>query len=408
MTVGPCGLIRRASIARVERSREVRIETKTRLCRPLALGIIVSVRPPNPQTLSFRSVSVFAVSIAIAYLTACSLEPKSSRTTLHLTIPGPANPGIRAFDRVTPPASLNDFSCLAVNVTGPGIPDSGRNPERNPGVVFDRLLRRESYCSYRGVIGGPVFPQGGAYGPAEVAVSVPAGALRLVQVVGIAEAAGCVPGQIALEPDGSTGRYYEVGRAVLSGVFNDVSASISEEWTAAGDQSARALDCDEGGCQVTQQNLEENADYITDTGSAYRLGQQFPFAGLGKLRAITIKAYGQVAGPATIDVYANVTTPFPQPTGGVLASATATVPGSGGGAQEVRFDFGAGASLPAGTYWMVLHKGSGGTDFLTWSGSLNSMAGRDPAVKGPDSHSYATLTSPAIQAFYHRIEVCPN
>lgn len=354
--------------------------------------------------------------LTAAVVVGCSLEPKSSGTKLYLTVPGEIPSLTQAIlpslDRVNPPGTLNGFACLAVNVVGPGIPDSGPHPKPHLAPIFDRVLRRESYCSYRGVMAGPVFPQSGSYGPTELSVTVPAGALRLVQIVGVAESAGCLPGQLAREPGGTTGRYYEVGRAVLDGVFGDRSVAVPNEWTTASDQSARALDCagGPGGCNLIQQNLEENADYTTDTGSAYRLAQQFEFPVPTLLSAITIKGYAQTSGPAKMDIYAETLTPFPQPTGAVLASATAPTMPMGGTAAEVRFEFngGAGVNLSSGKYWMVLEKATGGSDFITWTGTVNAMPGRDAPVKGQNAHVYAQFTSPTIKAFYHRIESCPG
>jgi alpha-tubulin suppressor-like RCC1 family protein len=137
----------------------------------------------------------------------------------------------------TPPSLVSGFDCLGVNVTGPGIPDTSLNPEPNQAILFDRLLRRESYCSYRGMLAGPLVA--GAAQPQEISLTLPPGPTRLIQVVGIQEIGGsnscaaefnqAIPR--TLNPSGRPleGEVYELGRAVVD-LFSDRAVTLSTEW----------------------------------------------------------------------------------------------------------------------------------------------------------------------------------
>ncbi len=157
-----------------------------------------------------------------------------------------------------PPTSASLFNCYAVNVTGPGIGNSGGGggtpgPNDDPAVVFPKVWAETSYCSYRGVITPPINIV--SPGSADVALQVPPGDLRLVQVVGINDPLVCASGVVD-DPVGSTGggRFFEVGRAKLVGVFSDRSVSIGMNWPTGANapalQAARAMDCGSGSCTV--------------------------------------------------------------------------------------------------------------------------------------------------------------
>jgi hypothetical protein len=183
-------------------------------------------------------------SLFVSFLVACSLEPLSEQARVWVRIEGdlaataPRNRSVGVVASTTPaPAVVAAFDCLGVNVMGPGIPDTGLNPEPNPGLLFDRLLRRESYCSYRGMLAGPLVA--GASQPQEVSLTIPPGASRLIQVVGIQEIGGsnsCISEfnqavAPVIDPSGRPleGEAYELGRAVVD-LFSDRAITLSTEW----------------------------------------------------------------------------------------------------------------------------------------------------------------------------------
>lgn len=152
-----------------------------------------------------------------------------------------------------PPTSAAAFACYAVNVTGPGIGDSSPNPSGDIAFRFDRAVRGESSCIYRGVVTPPILLS--ATGSTSVALQIPPGGVRLVQIAGVNDQVVCDSGVIN-DPPGSTsgGRFYEIGRAVLTDVFGDRSVDVTTNWPSgitAADQAlrdARAMDCGDGIC----------------------------------------------------------------------------------------------------------------------------------------------------------------
>ena len=122
-------------------------------------------------------------------LVACSLDSVDRGVTIVVSVPGASSliskrsteaiaaVGLTASP-LPPPSAVSGFDCLGVNVTGPGIPDTSPNPDLSSMDFFPRLLARESYCSYRGILAGPV--SSSVTGAQEVALVVPAGSTRLM------------------------------------------------------------------------------------------------------------------------------------------------------------------------------------------------------------------------------------
>ncbi|MBS1960921.1 MAG: hypothetical protein JST04_01805 [Bdellovibrionales bacterium] len=157
-----------------------------------------------------------------------------------------------AYGLGAPPPTTSGFQCFAVNVTGPGIGDSSPNPHLGIelGPIFDRLLSKQSYCSYRGVVSPTISRATVDAGAGSAALQVPPGGVRLVQITGVNDPLVCAAGVINDPPGSVSGnRYFEVGRAVLNDVFGDRSVDVAMDWPAtAAEQSARMMDCGDGTC----------------------------------------------------------------------------------------------------------------------------------------------------------------
>jgi hypothetical protein len=184
-----------------------------------------------------------ALSAACAFLVACSLQPvnRAQKVTIHIDAAGGASIGSERYGvtvKSTPttvPGSLSGFDCLGVNVTGPGIPDSSQHPENvDLKLVFDRLLRRESYCSYRGILAGPLVP-----GVAkDIQLVVPPGP-RIIQLVGFQQVNGSndcqsefdptIPRTVDANGNSIDGDVFETGRVVVD-LFADQAVSLSSDW----------------------------------------------------------------------------------------------------------------------------------------------------------------------------------
>lgn len=202
----------------------------------------------------------------------------------------------------TPPASLTGFKCYAVNVTGPGIADSSRNPSGDPAFEFYKTLTIPDYtCAYRGVVSPPIIASAGT---SELALKIPPGGLRLVQVVGVDSQYMCDTGIQDDEP-GSTesSEIYELGRAVLRDVFQDQSVSISANWptgTSAADQLARLakkMDCGDGNCGFHANLLSDAASTPAKSiTNATKVAQRLDVSAGLYLRRIDVELNVSVGG----------------------------------------------------------------------------------------------------------------
>lgn len=200
------------------------------------------------------------LTVLVATLVACSLDSVERRgnVTIRLEAPQGSSPERVPLVMVgasPAPTAVNAFNCIGVNVLGPGIPDSSHNPAPNLGPLFDRLLRRESYCSYRGILKGPLSAT--ITTDQEISLVVPPGAPRLIQVVGFVERNGSNDCQVEfnpgiLPPIGPTGSplegdVYELGRAVVD-LFQDQTISIALDYNSltSADKTVRQMKCGSG------------------------------------------------------------------------------------------------------------------------------------------------------------------
>jgi hypothetical protein len=185
-------------------------------------------------------------------LVACGLEPygnnlanlkiqvdgEGQHSVAHSAVPFPTlEPGIFAA-----PTYLSSFDCLAVNITGSGIPSAdGISPSQSE---IESLKNRSSYCAYPGVTSAPFYL---ASSPT-LSLKVPMGAARVVQIVGISSGAGICGSTSPIGKTRSSGstNYYEVGRALVD-LFADASVQITSSYnsltTAA--QATRRVNCGE-------------------------------------------------------------------------------------------------------------------------------------------------------------------
>jgi hypothetical protein len=209
----------------------------------------------------FRT-QILASSFIAASFAGCSMSSSRDDSSIHVDLSslraqqqhqlalGLSASGSFLSGLTAPPSNAALFNCYGVNVTGPGIGNSGGGND-DPALIFPKLWDETSYCSYRGVVTQPI--NLGSTGSADVALQVPPGDLRLVQVVGVNDPLVCASGVLD-DPAGSTGgggRFFEVGRAKLVGVFGDNSVSVGMNWpTTQALQAARSMQCGSGNCTV--------------------------------------------------------------------------------------------------------------------------------------------------------------
>ncbi|MEK6579226.1 MAG: LamG domain-containing protein, partial [Bdellovibrionota bacterium] len=142
---------------------------------------------------------------------------------------------------IGPPSTISGFNCLAVNVVGPGISSTSNDP-LNPGL-FDSLLNRTSFCSYPGILVGPipVTSQGEIF-----TLRVPSGPIRIAEMVGIQETTASVcSNQVPISnSDSSITSYFEIGRAVFD-LKSDRKVEIHGDYNglAAALQQGRKMNC---------------------------------------------------------------------------------------------------------------------------------------------------------------------
>ncbi len=190
-----------------------------------------------------RSFALLLCSFAVS---GCSLKSANDGAHLSLVLPNPHHASLAQSNLSGnqnlggAPSAWNapEFVCYGVNVTGPGIADTSANPDPNPD--FAALLAGTTSCAYRGVVSnGFTF----AAGQSEVAIDlqVPPGANRVIQLIGITNAAYCA--SHFLETGGATNPgAYEIGH-VHTDLFGDATVSIPIAYTAS---ESKRVDCGNG------------------------------------------------------------------------------------------------------------------------------------------------------------------
>lgn len=296
-----------------------------------------------------------------AALASCSLEPKKA-PTLELRIDtnevSRDSVSSQASIRVAP-ETVDQFVCLGVNVTGPGIADSSNHdPETDLAGIFNRLVAGER-CSYRGVIAGPFYPnsQTSSFGPIDVSLNIPAGPGRMIQVFGVTDPVACAT---TFQDDSDTDdkRFYELGRAFLPNLFSSQSVTLSTQWNSlsSSEQEARTMDC--GGAACSTASLYESHDTeltLSSGGPYYKFAIRFTVPDGGAyLKSLTIQA-ATVTSTANLPVhiYADASgSPGTSITSGSLNNIN-----TGGGQITAEFGTGHGVFLAASgptDFWLVL------------------------------------------------------
>lgn len=206
----------------------------------------------------FSRATIAGASAALAWFTACSLEPKHRDPQLTIDLSNlrtaverdrlraagvdPVTsamraPGERAAFTGTffpPPSTADKFDCYAVNVMGPGIPSRGGE---DPAPLLQRVAGGENYCSYIGAHSRIFALSAGE--TKDLTISLPSGPQRIVQFIGIkASGYGNVssPSACVAAADGLPGvdfEAYEIGHAVLD-VFSDQSVALPAAWPVTG------------------------------------------------------------------------------------------------------------------------------------------------------------------------------
>lgn len=360
--------------------------------------------------LTRRSVAAaFALTLALVS-SGCSLSGRGDDSSIYVDLSAYNNQGAARFSLLdtatfaygisTPPSTASGFNCYGVNVTGPGIGDSSSRPgSQDLGIIFDKLLRKESYCSYRGIVTPPIVL--GAGGTSEVALQVPPGGLRLVQVVGVNDPLVCSSGVLD-EPAGSTsggGRFFEVGRAVVGDLFGDQSVDVATNWPATSAlQAARVMDC--GGNCALLDHFNGAATGAAGFATFTKYAQRLPVTAGKYIRSVDIDLNLTVADSVTVAIYSSATgASVPaSPTGYSATRALAISSGS------ISFSLqGVSGYLQAqvgSDYWLVVTTAAN-TDANTWI--YDSGAGANTAKF---SGSWAAHSTNA--GFNFRVNECGN
>ena len=211
---------------------------------------------------SHWSVTLVALGASVA---GCSLEaPHREGPSLYVDLSSITD----EFAAKSAPGTIGGFDCLGINVVGPGIPDSSGRMLGNLGEIHQALLQ-QAYCSYRGVTAGPILKSGSNYVASELALSVPAGPARVIQVMGIVDArAGrpaCQPGTFATDLGATAGQvgFYEIARAVVD-LASDRAISLASAWDGT---EARLMNCTQGGPPPLTVSVTSPIPGVTNTMS---------------------------------------------------------------------------------------------------------------------------------------------
>ena len=246
----------------------------------------------TPRSLIWLILMALVSSLSLFFWTGCSLKAKDQRSkiyidlseiveearqeTPHMTERLGADGDVGSFTTpASAPTSVSDFNCIGINVVGPGIAPVNANAlelQKAPTYAQALLNPDSASCSYPGATAGPILKMGGSFTASELAVSVPAGANRVIQVLGVVDPTGvvCQPGGF---PDGPNGQhegatYYEISRVVIPNLFSSQSITLQSTWPTGGnpeDDGARAkrlVNCGSGGNSLAIVDAQFNAGYV--------------------------------------------------------------------------------------------------------------------------------------------------
>lgn len=190
--------------------------------------------------------------------------------------------GLRALpSNYSPPSSVSGFNCLAVNVMGKDIPSQSKNDSVD--TILTNLLNGSSYCSYPGVIGFADASDN------SVTLQIPAGAKRVIQMVGISDLYNskiCQTKVIPIDNPSSTATptptstssssplFYEVGRTVTD-LYSSQAVNIRNSYDSlsAADKLGRLMNkCTN--CPSTMQYDVTTDRCVCLQGTAYNSSTQ--------------------------------------------------------------------------------------------------------------------------------------
>jgi len=332
-------------------------------------------------------------------LGACSLEAKKGPSLLLRFDPQSeareslapmswfqGGPGVR----VAP--YIDDFQCIGVNVTGPGIADSSISNPDGPlkTQTISQAMAAGSSCSYRGVLGGLTMrPASGVYSPIDVSMSVPAGPGRMVQVFGVnsngnanLNSKATAMCNTALQYDdgansGSSSVIYELARAPLPSLFSSRSITLSSNLTEAAwsNPSSKVMDCGDN-CAIASANSTITLDTDSAFGSAETtIKLAIPFvipAGFNSASStasfkVKLSANGGMSSNVAFSIYSNGSG-----APGTLASAVANSTVASNANAAWSYATWSSLALIAGqTYWVVIEPDSAGVTLPSDSGQTS-------------------------------------
>ncbi len=178
----------------------------------------------SPLTKTFGTFVVSGLAVVLL-ASGCSLRAKSAGPSLHFDLRSLSQR--QAVNGIVDMADFSDFSCFAINVTGPGIEDSDPyRTDKDPAQDFARTLAG-SPCAYRGVVSPPIYLSTSGMMQGELAMKLPPGPVRMVQLVGVKDLASCQRGFIdPIDANQNLENYYELGRAEVRDFFQDRSVAL--------------------------------------------------------------------------------------------------------------------------------------------------------------------------------------
>jgi len=243
-----------------------------------------------------RSLRLYSVFVFLLALSSCSIR-NSNESTVRLRFDFPDQ--ARSRDQIASPVSsaqlpsdLTQFSCLLVNVFGPGIESKNLKFGTNLDKIRQDALGGSS-CGYPGIVSQAIIPKDGLFPNTSIELSIPTGVGRVIQVVGVIRAADCLLEMAMKNPawqESPQGNYYEIGH-VSADILSDVTLWLKDDYSAATDtgKANRRIDCYNsdaadalGGVQLTAPN---GGEFIRDSvvTSIQWTSQQTPVGSLAKL-----------------------------------------------------------------------------------------------------------------------------
>lgn len=171
-------------------------------------------------------------------LTACgNRSPETA--SLNVVIPGFALPdedrlysvsslaSINAISSpLLPPEDITGFKCIAVNIMGPGIPDTDSNPERSTAAVLADFGKK-NFCSYAGKFSAIV--ERSAFGNTLTIEDAPIGENRVIELLGIQVPSG-QPCPTSVHQDEGDALYFHLGHKVTNITAGDNEVPIDNQY----------------------------------------------------------------------------------------------------------------------------------------------------------------------------------